>query len=154
MRKNAARALDAPYLLRYNRKRGASAATGGPAPIKEGHPPMFFNTGSIGIMRSSLEGLSLQQQVILHNLANVDTPRFNASSVTFEDTLKGINGRYDLKAHVVTDESTSMRGDLNNVDADTESLKLYQNYVQQVYLYQKISGQFTNLRYVLNQGPK
>ena len=33
-------------------------------------------------------------------------------------------------------------------------MALYQNYVQQLYLYQKISGQFTNLRYVLNQGPK
>ena len=40
------------------------------------------------------------------------------------------------------------------MDADTESMKLYQNYVQQLALYQKISGQFTNLRYVLNQGPK
>ena len=47
-----------------------------------------------------------------------------------------------------------MRPDGNNVDADAESMKLYQNYVRQLYLYQKISGQFTNLRYVLNQAAK
>ena len=115
---------------------------------------MLFDTRSLGMMRSSLEGLSVQQQVILHNLANLDTPGYKAKYVSFEDTLKGMGDRYDLKAHVITDEATSIRPDGNNVDADTESLKLYQNYVQQLALYQKISGQFTNLRYVLNQGPK
>ena len=119
---------------------------------------MLFDTRSLGMMRSSLEGLSVQQQVILHNLANVETPGYKAKYVSFEDTLKGteagLKGRYDLKAHVLTDEATEIRPDGNNVDADTESLKLYQNYVQQLALYQKISGQFTNLRYVLNQAAK
>ena len=66
----------------------------------------------------------------------------------------GAKGAYDLKAHILTDEATEMRPDGNNVDADAESMKLYQNYVRQLYLYQKISGQFTNLRYVLNQAAK
>ena len=113
---------------------------------------MLFNSKSLGMMRSSLQGLSIQQEVILHNLSNLDTPGYKARYVSFEDTLKGMGDRYDLKAHVITDEATSIRPDGNNVDAD--SLKLYQNYVQQLALYQKISGQFTNLRYVLNQGPK
>ncbi len=119
---------------------------------------MLFDTSAIGLMRSSLEGLSVQQQVILHNLANVDTPGYKAKYVSFEDTLKGTRagakGQYDLKAHVLTDEATEIRPDGNNVDTDTQSLALYQNYVQQLYLYQKISGQFTNLRYVLNQAAK
>ena len=115
---------------------------------------MLFNSKPLGMMRSSLQGLSLQQEVILHNLSNLDTPGCKARYVSFEDTLRGMGDRYDLKAHVLTDEATSIRPDGNNVDADTESLKLYQNYVQQLALYQKISGQFTNLRYVLNQGPK
>lgn len=112
---------------------------------------MLFDSYSFGVMRSSLDGLAMQQDVILHNLANLDTPGYKAKSVSFEDVLKDAGGRYDLKAHVTTDETTSIRPDGNNVDADTESLKLYQNYVQQLYLYQKIGGQFTNLRYVLNQ---
>ena len=40
------------------------------------------------------------------------------------------------------------------MDTDTQSLALYQNYVRQLYLYQKVSGHFTNLRYVLNQAAK
>ena len=35
-----------------------------------------------------------------------------------------------------------------------ESLKLYENYVQTLYLYQKISGQFTNMNYILEQSAK
>ena len=115
---------------------------------------MLFNSKSLGMMRASLQGLSVQQEVILHNLANLDTPGYKARYVSFEDTLRGMGDRCDLKAHVITDEATSIRPDGNNVDSDTQSMAISQNYVQQLYLYQKISGQFTNLRYVLNQGPK
>ena len=115
---------------------------------------MLFDSKSFGLMRSSLNGLSVQQEVILHNLANLETPGYKAKSVSFEDVLKGVGDKYDMKAHVITDDTTSIRPDGNNVDADTESLKLYQNYVQQLYLYQKISGQCSNFRYVLNQSAK
>ena len=115
----------------------------------------MFDSKEFGLMRSSLDGLAVQQQAILHNLANLETPGYKAKYVTFEDTLREAQGeRYDLKAHVYTDEATSIRADGNNVDADAESMKLYQNYVQQLYLYQKISGQFTNFRYVLTNGPR
>ena len=117
---------------------------------------MLFDSKSFGIMKSSLDGLAIQQQAILHNLANLETPGYKAKSVTFQDVLAGeeTGGAYDLKAYITTDDTTSIRPDGNNVDSDTESLKLYQNYVQQLYLYQKISGQFTNLRYVLNQSTR
>lgn len=115
---------------------------------------MLFDSKSLGVLRGSLNGLALQQRAILHNLANLETPGYKAKNVAFEDTLKGAGGRYDLKAHILTDDATSIRPDGNNVDADAESMKLYQNYVQQLYVYQKIGGQFTNLRYVLNQSAK
>ena len=115
---------------------------------------MLFDSKSFGLMRSSLNGLAVQQEVILHNLANLETPGYKAKSVSFEDVLKGAGGKYDMKAHIITDDATSIRPDGNNVDADTESLKLYQNYVQQLYLYQKMSGQFSNFQYVLNQSAK
>ena len=115
---------------------------------------MLFDSKSFGVMRSGLEGLAIQQQAILHNLANLETPGYKTKSVSFKDVLGGESGRYDLKAYIETDDATSIRPYGNNVDADTESLKLYQNYVQQLYLYQKISGQFTNFRYVLNQSTK
>ena len=102
---------------------------------------MLFDSKSFGVMRAGLNGLAVQQQTILHNLANLETPGYKAKIATF-------------KARVYTDDATSIRPDGNNVDADSQSMQLYQNYVQQLYLYQKISGQFTNLRYVLNQSAK
>ena len=115
---------------------------------------MLFDSKQFGVMRSSLEGLAIQQKAILHNIANVETPGYKAKNVSFEDVMKGQQGRYDLKAHIYTDTTTASRPDGNNVDADNESLKLYENYVQQLYLYQKISGQFSNLSYVLNQSAR
>lgn len=115
---------------------------------------MFFDSKQFAMMRSGLEGLSLQQQTILHNLANLETPGYKTKSVTFEDVLRHSSDRYDLKARIYTEDGTTIRPDGNNVDSDTESLKLYQNYVQQLYLYQKISGQFSNLRYVMTQSAK
>ena len=115
---------------------------------------MLFNSYSMGIMRTSLNGLSLQQDAILQNIANLDTPGYKSKSVSFEDILHGKDGKYNVKAYVTTDESTSMRADGNNVDADNESMKLYENYVRQLYLYQKITGQFSNIRYVLSQSAK
>ena len=67
------------------------------------------------------------------------------------DTLADERNRYDLKAVITTHDNTSVRPDGNNVDTDMESMKLYENYVTQLAMYQKITGQFTNFRYVMSQ---
>ena len=120
---------------------------------------MFYDSLAFQAMRSSLNGLAIEQNIILHNLANYETPGYKAKSVKFEDVLKESSrkdgsGRYDFKATVFEQEDTTMRPDGNNVDSDVESLNLYENYVQTLYLYQKISGQFTNMNYILEQSAK
>ena len=40
------------------------------------------------------------------------------------------------------------------MDTDVEELKVAKVYIQSVYLMQKISGQFTNVRYILENAPK
>lgn len=120
---------------------------------------MFYDSLQFKTMESGLNALSIQQKMILHNLANYETPGYKAKSVSFEDVLGATQrnnrrGKYDFKARVTTDESTTVRPDGNNVNADMESMRLYQNYAQTLYLYQKVSGQFANFRYVLSQAPK
>lgn len=112
---------------------------------------MFFNSKQFQVMTGSLQALSMQQQAILHNLANLETPGYKSKSVSFVDVLAQEKSQYDMKAVITTDTNTSIRPDGNNVDADVESMKLYENYVTQLAMYQKISGQFTNFRYVMNQ---
>ena len=57
---------------------------------------MLFNSYSMGIMRTSLNGLSLQQDAILQNIANLDTPGYKSKSVSFEDILHGKDGKYNV----------------------------------------------------------
>lgn len=118
---------------------------------------MLWNDKSINMLQSGIDALAMQQKLILHNLANADTPGFKAKSVEFQDILaqsrRGENGDYHLYATVYEDNNP-MRPDENTVDADKESLALYQNYVQQLAIYNKIGEQFTNMRYVFNQFTK
>lgn len=117
---------------------------------------MLFNDFSVRIMQGGLNALSLQQEMILQNLANADTPGYKAKAVTFRELFnseRSRQGRYKLQA-VVSEETDPMRPDENTVDTDKESLKLYQNYLQQVALYDKLGCQFTNMRYVFNQFTK
>ncbi len=48
---------------------------------------MLFDTAATNVAEASLDSLWTKTQVIANNMANVDTPGFKASSVTFEQTL-------------------------------------------------------------------
>lgn len=120
---------------------------------------MLFDTVDFNAMTSSSEALWLKQKVILQNIANYETPNYKAKTVTFEDALKNARekdgtGRYNFKANIEEDETLEVRTDGNNVNLEVENIELFRTYVQSAALYQKISGQFTNFRYVLNNAFK
>ncbi len=120
---------------------------------------ILFNGLDFKAMQSSLDALSLKQKVISNNLANIETPGFKASKVTFEDALENARNeknaeKYNFQAKITKDETTSARPDGNNVSVDKEQLELYNTYLQSVYLYQKISSQMTDMQYVLGQAFK
>lgn len=115
----------------------------------------------IGFQRleTALQAANLRQEVLAGNIANVDTPYYKRSSVSFENLLKNemssmtpsLTGRrtnekhmhiglssQSLKPVITTDQSTSMNNNLNNVDIDSEMTQLaenqlvYNSYVEQV----------------------
>ena len=47
---------------------------------------------AIRVLKLALDGLSLRHQVISNNIANVDTPGFRASEVSFEGQLRRLLG--------------------------------------------------------------
>lgn len=125
-------------------------------------------TGVLDYLKNGLDGASLRQKVYAHNLANVNTPNFKASSVEFEKTLEATLERKDgmtvtnprhLKRSegepetaIVQDGSTSMRSDGNNVDVDKEMTRLAMNQLYYNALTQQLNDRLGMIRYVINEG--
>jgi flagellar basal-body rod protein FlgB len=103
-------------------------------------------------VQQALDGLSLRQQTISKNLANIDTPGYRARSVNFEAALKAASKREsmalatDHPGHRSALKSTlsplvqfrpggSERADGNNVDIDVELLDMSETGI----LYQALS---------------
>ncbi|MGG4034481.1 flagellar basal body rod protein FlgB [Paenibacillus cisolokensis] len=119
----------------------------------------LLNGAEFRRLETAILAAGQRQQVISNNLANVDTPHFKRSDVLFEELLEevikeGANpivGRRTESRHlpigydvavpqplIVTDETSVMNNNLNNVDMDREASLmaknqlLYNAYVQQV----------------------
>jgi flagellar basal-body rod protein FlgB len=88
---------------------------------------------------SALDGLAYRQRVAADNIANADTPGFTATSVDFEDSLRGAlaDGTYSRgDATPSTSPSTAQAGaDGNNVDLAAETM----TQMQATFSYQLLS---------------
>ncbi len=124
----------------------------------------LFSDTSTKVTKLALDGLSLRQQAISRNLANIDTPGYQAQTVNFEETLKRLiqkdgtlalkttNGRHLLSPAKTSGFSTtarpggSFRADLNNVDVDVEMTDMSEAGVQYQALSQAISKKLLGLK--------
>ncbi len=83
----------------------------------------------------AIKGTEQRQGVLANNLANVNTPNFKRSDVSFQgalaSALQSSNGDPSVVDNTAfttsSDSSTSMRADGNNVDVDVESANLAKN---------------------------
>ena len=131
------------------------------------------NTKNDRLITSALEGLTARQRTIADNVANVDTPEFKGSRVSFEAQLKKAIGSddqplrmfkvqngvdspgdapSDVKPTVIQETGTGRRNDGNNVDIDREMLELSDTNVRFNALIQVMGSKLSNLKYVINDG--
>ncbi|MFS0727835.1 flagellar basal body rod protein FlgB [Paenibacillus sp. 1P07SE] len=111
-----------------------------------------LNGASFDRLQQAIKAAELRQGVISNNVANADTPFFKRSEVIFEDYLERVmsepqaNGLPVKKTHakhlspgqaaipvqtrVVTDNSTAMNNNVNNVDIDREMSLLAKNQLR------------------------
>ena len=104
---------------------------------------------ALDVMQRGMGAANLRQEVISHNIANVNTPNFKRSEVRFEDMLAkelalddGSGRMQVVRTHdrhlpirpigtarpiVEEDGQTTMRVDKNNVDIDIEMASLAKN---------------------------
>jgi len=128
-------------------------------------------------LQKALDGLSVRQQAIANNIANIDTPHYKAIEVTFEEQLQAAlrGGRVpgDLRltltsaAHLdgtsapaISDVSpqaialyqTTLRNDGNNVDIDREMARLAETQISFSGAVSLLNSKFQQLRMVIQGG--
>jgi len=103
----------------------------------------IVNDPTLALMGHSLDRLSKTQQVIGHNIANVDTPQYHAKTLSFEASLKGALGASQrltlarthgghveadapllLEPRLVDRDNANARIDGNTVDINQEMVEL------------------------------
>lgn len=98
------------------------------------------------VLATALDGLATRQSVIAHNIANVDTPGFRASSVDFESSLSAAIERGRMAAGgvaaVATPTNAPVGADGNNVDLRHESLSAVQSQFQYQVMTRAVSDHY------------
>jgi flagellar basal-body rod protein FlgB len=129
-----------------------------------------INKPSFQLLEKSLDASSMRQRVIANNIANVDTPYFKRSEVSFESLLQQQMGSFtqlqgyrtdarhfyfgnsgqQLMPQVTTDEASIMNNNLNNVDMDTEMSQMAKNQLAYNTEIQQINHEMKQLRLAMD----
>lgn len=137
---------------------------------------MFFDSGSMKtfyLLEKGLDASLVRQQVISDNIANVDTPGFKRTEVTFEsqmqralnseqeprfpvnltqkghiDFFKPLDYR-DVRAKLVIEHFTNYRNDKNNVDIEKEISDAVKNSLKYKAMTQRLNSSFRAMEMVL-----
>ncbi|MEF2244570.1 MULTISPECIES: flagellar basal body rod protein FlgB [unclassified Paenibacillus] len=122
----------------------------------------LLNSASFQRLEAAVQAAEMRQRIISNNIANVDTPHFKRSEVLFESMLEQSLGnsrklqfagkRTDDRhiafgsevakipvAKVITDQSTSMGNNNNNVDVDSEMALLAKNQLNYSFYIQQLN---------------
>ena len=132
-------------------------------------------SGTISTVEKVLDLRSLKHNLIVSNIANVDTPRYKGFDMIIEEEIEkttGTNNTVNLtrtqdghlpgrKISVGNVESKfvdklplSVRGDGNTVDIDKEMADMAENNLMYNTLAQILSKKFTGLKTAIQEGRK
>jgi flagellar basal-body rod protein FlgB len=98
--------------------------------------------GFVSCSATALSGLAARQRVSANNIANIETPNFKASQVSFEDSLRAAVRAGDPSSAALSQSSQSgpVSANGNNVSLDTETVTDQKTQLQ----YQLLSGALTS----------
>ncbi len=113
------------------------------------HHVLFDSVTSLSL-ESALDALSLRQRAIANNIANVNTPGYQARRVQFEAALSRSieQGGGQVEASISNSlEPTRLDG--SNVNLDTETLSNIDTMLRYQFASQAASGPFNSIRTAL-----
>ncbi|MBU5483040.1 flagellar basal body rod protein FlgB [Clostridium sp. MSJ-11] len=117
------------------------------------------------LIKKALDVSTERSRVIANNMANVNTANYKRNYVVFEENLREVSEKLELKktsnSHINTassegemeikrDETSSMRQDGNNVNIDLEKVNQAANTLTYNALINQINGRFSTKRYIIN----
>lgn len=123
-------------------------------------------------LEKALDAAWLKNEAISNNIANVNTPGYKKTNVSFEEQLAGAAAEFqigslkkdkdflpigndikNISEPVISQDSfTSARQDDNNVDIDVEMAELAKNTIKYNALITQLSKQFTNIKMAIKEG--
>jgi flagellar basal-body rod protein FlgB len=105
-------------------------------------------------LQLALKGLGARQRAVAKNVANLETPGYVATAVSFEDSLReAIAGGSPASAAVTEDKTSDAAGpNGNNVLLDHESMVLADTGLRYQLLSQAVSLRFGILRAAIGRG--
>ena len=136
----------------------------------------IMNSTNFDYLSRGMTAASIRQEVISHNIANVNTPNYRKTVLEFEDLLaKEIYGdepqdgklqmnrthdrhlphkplAYHAEPTMVEDMTTIMRTDDNNVDIDIEMATLAKNQLYFNALATQLGNYVTKMRNAITSG--
>lgn len=131
----------------------------------------MFDSQIITVLTKQLDAAALTQRVIANNVANVNTPGFKKSTVSFQEELRrAVNSRSaplittdprhmggamdirDVVPRVVEERDTTMTYGQNNVDIDQEMVNNAANDILYEFSADRLNGKFSLLGYVVRGG--
>lgn len=137
----------------------------------------IFNSTNFNYLPRAMTAATVRQEVISHNIANVNTPNYRKTSVEFEDLLaKEIYGedtepeaklvmtrtrnahlpykpvRRHAEPTMVEDNGTIMRADNNNVDIDIEMATLAKNQLYFNTIATQLGSYVSKVKNVITSG--
>jgi flagellar basal-body rod protein FlgB len=112
---------------------------------------------SVNQLQGYLELVSDRQQMIVTNMANVDTPGYHTKDVNFQEAMQQVMSQDDavagqLQPEVLEQTGLPERPDGNNVDIDREGMKLSQTQLQFQMGEQLVKSDFSTLMTAIKGG--
>lgn len=107
----------------------------------------MLDSVTFNALNSALDGLAARQRAIANNIANINTPDYQATRIQFEDALA--RSIADGDGNITPTEHVSLeptRLDGSNVNLDTETTSNIDTVLRQQFATQAISGQFSSIR--------
>jgi len=105
-------------------------------------------------LTSALRGLSLRQRITADNIANINTPGYQAGRVDFESALRAAlnDGVTPEVAGTVGESAAPSREDGNNVNLDDESVSMIDTGLRYQLVVDAVNTKFQLLRDAIKGG--